>query len=86
MHFTGWNKRNVKKDGGLGLRHLEDVNKAQTAKLVGRFLSNGDGKYLQTKSFWECKQVSNCTSYSGGRGIVIANKSHGSRTLLESRQ
>ncbi|OVA12590.1 Reverse transcriptase zinc-binding domain [Macleaya cordata] len=53
-----------KEEGGLGIRKPELVNKALTAKLTWRFLTNPDAiwvqllkaKYLNSNQFWEVKK------------------------------
>jgi hypothetical protein len=57
-----------KVEGGLGIRRIDDMNKAQMASLIWRIVSNQNSLWvrwihsyrLKGRTFWDCNEVTNC--------------------------
>lgn len=68
LHFINWDIfLEDKVNGGLGIRELEDINIAQIAKLIWKFLEHPDCMWVQIMTTKYCRNVSLWEANVNGR-------------------
>lgn len=70
IRFLKWDKLNNEKDiGGLGIRSLQELNRARIGKIIWNFMENPNklwrqlmrAKYTIDSSFWSCENFTRCS-------------------------